>query len=102
DAFHPELPPPVDHKTQPGTEAHAVELFLKAVLDGTRVRFLYRTPYRAAGAADAVEAEPLGLLWDRDRWYLIGRKVTVGSARAEQRFWRADRVVEIEASGFRA
>jgi len=105
DAFHPELPKPVaGGATENASEARAVEIFLKAVLDGTRVRFAYRSPYRAGGAAAQIEAEPFGLLWDRDRWYLIGRSVGAVGARRDggQRFWRADRVGEIEASTLRS
>lgn len=68
---------------------------MKAVLDGTQVRFAYSSTYRRGDNASPVEAEPQGLLWDRDRWYLIGQKI--GSTRSGgQRFWRADRVAEIE------
>ena len=104
DAFHPELPPPPDGgQKHDRHEAASVEIFLKAVLEGTRVRFAYRSPYRASGAAELIEAEPLGLLWDRDLWYLIGRKLGgVGAPRPGQRFWRADRVAGIEASTLRA
>jgi predicted DNA-binding transcriptional regulator YafY len=103
DAFHPEWPvagagtPAAD-----AAEAHAVETFLKAVLDGTRVRFAYRAPY--ARPTGPVEVLPQGLLWDRDRWYLIGLKLD-GHDRpsaGSQRFWRADRVFEIEPSTFRS
>ena len=99
DAFHPEYP-----EADAGTpaadlaEARAVETFLKAVLDGTRVRFAYRTPYGRPGAL--IEAQPQGLLWDRDRWYLIGLKLDAPDQ--AQRFWRADRVAEIEPSTFRS
>lgn len=37
--------------------------------------------------------EPLGLLWDRGRWYLAGRSV---ERERSGGVWRADRVVEIE------
>jgi predicted DNA-binding transcriptional regulator YafY len=51
----------------------------------------YASPYR--GHERSVLVEPLGLLWDRDHWYLAARKVeqehTVG-------LWRADRVVQIK------
>jgi predicted DNA-binding transcriptional regulator YafY len=97
DAFHAELPGP---SSTVESEARAVELFLAAVLDGTRVRFTYRSPYRG-GTAKAIEAEPLGLLWDRDRWYLIGRLAGARQGVGE-RLWRADRVVEIESSTMRA
>ena len=105
DAFHPELPRPVaGGAMENASEARAVEIFLNAVLDGTRVRFSYRTPYRAGGAAAHIEAEPFGLLWDRDRWYLIGRPVAAVGARqgGGQRLWRADRVGEIDPSTLRA
>ncbi|HEX3500542.1 MAG TPA: YafY family protein [Stellaceae bacterium] len=98
DAFHAELPGP---SSTEGSEARAVEIFLTAVLDGTRVRFTYRSPYRAGGAPAEIDAEPQGLLWDRDRWYLIGRLVG-GKHGTGQRLWRADRVGEIEASTMRA
>ncbi len=96
DAFHPEPEGP-DGDAARLAEARAVELFLGGVLDATRVRFTYRSPYRPA--AEAIEAEPLGLLWDRDRWYLIGNRL--GPDRPRRRFWRADRVAAIEASTFR-
>ena len=102
DAFHPEQALPAEAAASPATEARAVELFLKAVLDGTRVRFTYRSPYRAAGHAEAVEAEPLGLLWDRDLWYLVGRKLPLSGERGGRRLWRADRVEAIEPSSFRS
>jgi predicted DNA-binding transcriptional regulator YafY len=36
--------------------------------------------------------KPLGLVWDRDRWYLAGQRL--GKAEAP-RLWRADRVLTI-------
>jgi predicted DNA-binding transcriptional regulator YafY len=73
-------------------EVLAVDAFLKAVLDGTRVELEYRSPYRSE--ASRFDAEPLGLFWDRDRWYLVGRS----TGRPGTRLWRADRVVAIAAS----
>jgi predicted DNA-binding transcriptional regulator YafY len=102
DAFHPEKPPVSPPPRPDGGEARAVELFLKAVLDGTRIRFTYRSPYRDKGVPEAIEAEPLGLLWDRDLWYLIGRKLALSGSSGERRLWRADRVESIEASTFRS
>ncbi|MBM3532519.1 MAG: YafY family transcriptional regulator [Alphaproteobacteria bacterium] len=102
DAFHPEeKPESIDPETARAIETRAVEIFIKAVLDGTQVRFGYRSTYRRGNNAPPVEAEPQGVLWDRDRWYLIGRKI--GSTRSGgQRFWRADRIIEIEATTLRA
>ncbi|HEV2676806.1 MAG TPA: YafY family protein [Aliidongia sp.] len=103
DTFHPEWPGADDGSpAADAAEARAVETFLKAVLDGTRVRFTYRTPYNRPGSM--VEAQPQGLLWDRDRWYLIGLKLDGRDRPPEQtqRFWRADRVLEIELSTLRS
>jgi predicted DNA-binding transcriptional regulator YafY len=50
----------------------------------------YVSPYGGARYQDY--AAPYGILWDRDRWYLIGRQLT---GREKLRFWRADRVITI-------
>ena len=96
DAFHPEMtaaqPPDIDAALK--AEGRAIETFLDAVLDGTLVRLTYATPYRDGGVPEAIEAAPLGVLWDRGRWYLLGRRSTGGS----ERMWRADRVAGIEPS----
>jgi predicted DNA-binding transcriptional regulator YafY len=102
DAFHPELPLPPDGAANAVDQARAVETFLKGVLDGTLVRFAYRSPYRAGGAAAEVEAEPLGALWDRDLWYLVGRRRDRIDAVPRPRFWRADRIAGIAGSTLRA
>lgn len=96
DAFHPEMPsaPPADLAAALKAEGRAIETFLDAVLDGTLVRLTYATPYRDGGTAETIEAAPLGVLWDRDRWYLLGRRASGGS----ERMWRADRVTAIEPS----
>ena len=98
DAFHPEESPKgATPEAAHATETKAVETFLKSVLDGTQVRFTYRSTYRRGDNEPPVEAEPQGLLWDRDRWYLIGNKI--GNTRSGgQRFWRADRVVDMEST----
>lgn len=98
DLLHPEPPGPPDNA---GLEARAVELFLNGVLDGTRVRMHYETPYNPAGGHE-IEAAPAGLLWDRDRWYLIGRRLKPGVEPSGLRFWRADRVGAIELSTMRS
>ena len=92
DLFHPEP----DAGSEPGpAAAKAVEVFVSAILDRVRVRLTYHSPYQAHPAPE-IEAEPEGVIWDRDRWYLIGRRED-----RRQRFWRADRVVAIAATGFR-
>ncbi|MCC7273909.1 MAG: WYL domain-containing protein [Alphaproteobacteria bacterium] len=97
DIFHPEPDPP---DGADGAAGHAVEIFLKGALDRTRVRLAYRSPYRDGPPAE-VDAEPQGLLWDRDLWYLIGRRVDVGGGRPAHRFWRADRVAAIAPTTLR-
>jgi predicted DNA-binding transcriptional regulator YafY len=84
DVFHPER----DEATgAPAPENEAVTTFLQALLDGRAVRLSYRSPYRDR----AIEAfvQPLGLVWDRDRWYLVSRSPTEPD---QPRMWRADRV----------
>jgi predicted DNA-binding transcriptional regulator YafY len=71
-------------------EGQTVTLFLQAMLEHREVALHYRSPYRDAPSHSYVN--PLGLLWDRDRWYLVGRRA--GHA-AETRLWRADRVMAI-------
>lgn len=85
DVFHPE---PASPETPAGAATgRVVEAFLQAILDRRTVTLDYLSPYRAA--PDRVTALPLGLLWDRDRWYLVGRR---SGQRDGQRLWRADRV----------
>lgn len=110
DIFHPEPADPVteDREQALALEGRAVELFMQAVLDGTRVRLAYRSSWRLNEPPSEVDAEPRGLLWDRDRWYLIGDRIRPGgeggprSNRSPRRFWRADRVAAIEPSSFRS
>jgi len=95
DIFHPEP----DHRLSPagtgdGTSVAAQEsatltIFVRAILDGAPVRLRYHSPYR--GEEDGVVV-PLGVIWDRDRWYLAGRRDTQTRG---ARLWRADRVAEI-------
>jgi len=75
DIFHPECsphPPVTDLDSGPviGQESATISAFLRAILDGVRVRLRYRSPYRESAEEQIVT--PLGLLWDRDRWYLAG------------------------------
>ena len=62
---------------------------MKAPLD-------YQSPYRAG--PEHVRVTPCGLLWDRDLWYLVGRK----AERDAVQLWRADRVLGIRSSSIAA
>ncbi|MDQ2905353.1 MAG: YafY family transcriptional regulator [Chloroflexota bacterium] len=95
DIFHPELAQQraalLDNEQADLQQSQTISTFFQAVLDGNLVHMQYASPYRPR--TSEVLAEPLGLLWDRDRWYLAGRLVEqehpVG-------LWRADRVVQIK------
>lgn len=89
DLFHPERgdPQEVRHPSS-AAEGEAVGAFLRALLSRSRVTLAYGSPYREVEAP--LEVEPLGLIWDRDRWYLAGR-----GAEGATRMWRADRVLSM-------
>ncbi len=71
-------------------EGRVVTIFLQAVLEHRMIALRYRSPYSATPSDSSVR--PLGLLWDRDRWYLVGQR----AGRDEKpRLWRADRVLSI-------
>jgi predicted DNA-binding transcriptional regulator YafY len=92
DAFHGD--PEAEPMSAPNEamEQRAIDTFLKAVLDGVRVTIAYRV---AAGTERPPrDVDPLGVLWDRDRWYLVGRR----PERARAQMWRADRVRDIAAT----
>jgi len=75
----------------------AVDGFISGILASRRVRLLYENPYR--GTVREHEIEPQGILFDRDRWYLIGRSLEFG----DSRIWRADKVrtVTVTTMGFK-
>lgn len=88
DLFHPEpTDPPLPDGAPPAAEGAMVTHFLQAVLNRRTILLDYRSPY--GGRRDRATVAPLGLFWDRDRWYLAGRKIGGGAA---VRLWRADRV----------
>jgi predicted DNA-binding transcriptional regulator YafY len=99
DIFHPEpaQQEPRVAATRTAEEAdlqqsQTISTFFQAIVDGNLVFMQYASPYRVHESS--VLAEPLGLLWHRDRWYLAGR-----SAEREERpvgLWRADRVVQLK------
>jgi predicted DNA-binding transcriptional regulator YafY len=88
DIFHTE-----PETAGPGDMQRAVDGFMQGVLASRRVRITHENPYRAR-VVD-YDIEPHGILFDRDRWYLFGHDVDLGS----DRLLRADRVREIEVSG---
>ena len=86
DVFHPEPAEPA----QPFDEAHeaaTVSVFLRAIFERRHVALDYHSPY--GSSAHSLLVTPLGLLWDRDRWYLVGEQHEHAGA---PRLWRADRV----------
>src|SRR5581483_8701916 len=95
DLFHPEPAQPEMTASRPAEQAdllqsQTVSTFFQAVLEGKLVLLHYASPYRTQESV--VLVEPLGLLWDRDRWYLAGRQAEREEA---VRLWRADRVAQI-------
>jgi predicted DNA-binding transcriptional regulator YafY len=89
DLFHPERGDPQEGRgPAPAAEGEAVGAFLRALLSRSRVTLAYGSPYR--DPEPPLELEPLGIIWDRDRWYLAGR-----GAKGATRMWRADRVLSI-------
>jgi predicted DNA-binding transcriptional regulator YafY len=93
DVFHPE---PTSGQPALTPAATALigkigRLFLEAILEQRLVRLQYRSPYRAGH--ETCTAEPLGMFWDRDRWYLVGKLIDEEPA---LRLWRADRVAALK------
>ncbi len=73
----------------------ALDGFMLGLLENRRVRFDHHNPTRKEPRPHDVE--PYGVLFDRDLWYLAGRSVDTG----DLKIYRADRVRNIEVSGFR-
>jgi predicted DNA-binding transcriptional regulator YafY len=89
DIFHPERLASEPTSTDEGA---IISVFVRAILDRTMVALDYHSPY--GDLAEQFVATPQGLLWDRDRWYLIGER---GEDEQGTRLWRADRVLRIAA-----
>lgn len=68
-------------------EGSTVGIFLRALMERSRLRLRYGM----AGPEAYMDVEPCAILWDRDRWYLAGKK----NGSDEVRLWRADRVVDL-------
>lgn len=94
DVFHPEPESLAPAEPDEVIESELIGVFLQAILERRTARLRYRSPYRSRIDDDIVE--PLGLFWDRGRWYLAGR--LADRARA-QKLWRADRVLELKLHG---
>ena len=93
DIFHAEPDEPTTNG-DPRRDGATVTRFLQAILDGDAVHLAYQSPYRDAPLM--MDAEPLGIFWDRGRWYLA----TSDSEHGErERLWRADRVTSISPHG---
>lgn len=94
DPLHPERAAKLEspEASDPLQEAHVLSVFLQAIVDTTMVSLRYQPPDEYAERA--ITMSPRGLVWDRDRWYLVGTRPD----RAENyRLWRADRVRSIKA-----
>lgn len=91
DVFHAD-PSLVEELAPVSEESRAVDTFLGAILSRTRVDLHYRSPYRSKPKVHDVDA--LGLLWDRDYWYLVAARVD----KTEPLLFRADRVQSIKAT----
>jgi predicted DNA-binding transcriptional regulator YafY len=94
DLLHPERDDPITGgRRSAEEEAAIVGRFLSAAMARGRVRLRYSSPYR--GGEESREIAPRGVIWDRDRWYLVGDEdVRAG----EPRMWRSDRVLELGAA----
>ncbi len=95
DLLHPERDDPQAGGQAAEEESRVVGRFLRAALSRSRLRLSYRSPYRRE-AEPLREIEPRGIVWDRDRWYLVG---DVEVRAGEPRMWRADRVLEMKSGG---
>lgn len=94
DTFHPERSASSSQSVTSSAgelgESEATTVFVQAVLDRRSVLLRYHSPYKAR--AEHLLVEPLGLFWDRDHWYFVGRPT---GQEQGSRLWRADRVLGI-------
>jgi predicted DNA-binding transcriptional regulator YafY len=95
DFLHPEYDDPITGEAdRPEREAEIVGRLLEALLGKKRVRLRYYSPYR--GEEQTHELTPEALIWDRDRWYLVG---DLEEREGEKRMWRSDRMCELAVIG---
>lgn len=85
DSFHPDLGNLHGAGAQE-IESNVITTFLQCILDRQSVALEYQPPHREAATQLLL---PCGLLWDRDRWYLVGQRLEHDEP---PRLWRADRV----------
>jgi predicted DNA-binding transcriptional regulator YafY len=113
DIFHPEKvqainPPPggpqrhnevAAIRTTYPAETEAITVFLKGIYERQAVELTYHSPYGKESEAAQLVA-PCGIVWDRNRWYLVGRRLEDGPSHQskEPRLWRADRIVSITST----
>jgi len=89
DLFHPEPePPPQPDLSAVDRASAAAGVFWQALLDRHSVSLDYHSPYQTTPKTYAVE--PLGLFWDRELWYLAGRRL---DRPGKPGLYRADRVL---------
>lgn len=94
DLLHPERdegpPAPPGDPVAPRHESDVLGIFLRAIVEATSVELIYQAPGRGEPGAHLLA--PRGLVWDRDRWYLVSAPA---GRDEEARLWRADRVVAL-------
>lgn len=101
DIFHPEPDQALRTDADAQRESGVVTRFVEALLEGREVHLSYQSPYR--DAVSGVVARPLGLFWDRDRWYLAGAEAGAASSTASATsLWRADRAAHLSIAVTRA
>jgi predicted DNA-binding transcriptional regulator YafY len=96
DIFHPEPDTPAslagaqDDATLRAHDSAIISTFLQGILDRKALTLQYRSPYRKQ--AERLQVVPCGLFWDRERWYLVGKRM----GHTTTQLWRADRVTRVE------
>lgn len=87
DIFHPESGYPLKETStdeEGRLESTVISVFLQAILNEKQVTFQY--PTRHADQTYKIQVEPQGLFWDRDHWYLVGKRADQKTPRT----WRSD------------
>jgi predicted DNA-binding transcriptional regulator YafY len=97
DMFH-EPPAEQDEEDQGIQEGAFVTAFVQALLDQMGVLLRYNSPY--SSGEKEYRAVPLGVLWDRGHWYLVGSAVG-DTKRGATRLWRSDRVLALRVDQVR-